>query len=111
MYSGYGYTSQSLTELTELSGTGMEVLTELTEAPGTCTNVVVSVPRVVSQPHHTRTPGIVPLAYKTYTSSGFGYISRVFLFLFFVFKSSGGWVKIKLKLPHFHVSDTCRVSI
>ena len=21
--------------------------------------------------------------------------------------SSGGWVKIKLKLPHFHVSDTC----
>ena len=25
--------------------------------------------------------------------------------------SSGGWVKIKLKLPHFHVSDTCRVSI
>ena len=28
-----------------------------------------------------------------------------------VFKSSGGWVKIKLKLPHFHVSDTCRVSI
>ena len=27
------------------------------------------------------------------------------------FLSSGGWVKIKLKLPHFHVSDTCRVSI
>ena len=25
--------------------------------------------------------------------------------------SSGGWVKIKLKLPHFHVADTCRVSI
>ena len=23
----------------------------------------------------------------------------------------GGWVKIKLKLPHFHVSDTSRVSI
>ena len=21
--------------------------------------------------------------------------------------SSGGWVKIKLKLPHFHVSNTC----
>ena len=21
--------------------------------------------------------------------------------------SSGGWVKIKLELPHFHVSDTC----
>ena len=32
---------------------------------------------------------------------------------FFFFKSSGGWVKIKLKLPHFHVSDTYkyRVSI
>ena len=29
----------------------------------------------------------------------------------FFFKSSGGWVKIKLKLPHFHVSDTCGVSI
>ena len=35
---------------------------------------------------------------------------RVEFFCFF-FKSSGGWVKIKLKLPHFHVSDTCRVSI
>ena len=22
------------------------------------------------------------------------------------FLSSGGWIKIKLKLPHFHVSDT-----
>ena len=31
------------------------------------------------------------------------------LFFFFFFKSSGGWVKIKLKLPHFHVSDTRRV--
>ena len=29
--------------------------------------------------------------------------------LFFI--SSGGWVKRRLKLPHFHVSDTCRVSI
>ena len=28
-----------------------------------------------------------------------------FLFVFFI--SSGGWVKIKLKLPHLHVSDTC----
>ena len=27
-------------------------------------------------------------------------------FLFFLFLSSGGWVKIKLKLPHFHLSDT-----
>ena len=25
--------------------------------------------------------------------------------------SSAGWVKTKLKLPHFHVSDRCRVSI
>ena len=28
------------------------------------------------------------------------------LFLF-SFLSSSAWVKIKLKLPHFHVSDTC----
>ena len=34
--------------------------------------------------------------------------SVFFCFLFFL--SSGGWVKIKLKLPHFHVSDTCRVA-
>ena len=26
-----------------------------------------------------------------------------YAFLFFLFSSSGGWVKIKLKLPHFHV--------
>ena len=25
--------------------------------------------------------------------------------------ASGGWVKIQFKLPHFHVSDTCRVSV
>ena len=30
---------------------------------------------------------------------------------FCVFLYLGGWVKIKLKLPHYHVSDTCRVSI
>ena len=34
--------------------------------------------------------------------------SRV-LFSFSVSLSSGGWVKIKLKLPHFHVSDPCIV--
>ena len=28
------------------------------------------------------------------------------LFSFSFFKSSGGWEKIKLKLPRFHVSDT-----
>ena len=28
------------------------------------------------------------------------------LYVFFFFKSSGGWVKLKLMLPHFHVSDT-----
>ena len=33
------------------------------------------------------------------------------VFSFFLFISSGGWVKIKLKLPHFHVSNTCRVPI
>ena len=26
-----------------------------------------------------------------------------YAFLFFLFSSSGGWVKIKLELPHFHV--------
>ena len=30
---------------------------------------------------------------------------------FFFFFSSGGWLKIKLKLPHFHVSVTCRAPI
>ena len=36
----------------------------------------------------------------------------VFISLFFfVFLSFGAWVKIELELPHFHVSDTCRVSI
>ena len=27
------------------------------------------------------------------------------------FKSADGWVKTKFKLPHFHVSNTCPVSI
>ena len=31
-------------------------------------------------------------------------------YFYLYFLSSGGWVKIKLKLPHFHVSDTCRVN-
>ena len=39
----------------------------------------------------------------------FALLLCIFYFLFFL--SSGGWVKISLKLPHFHVSDTCRVSI
>ena len=35
-----------------------------------------------------------------------------FYFIYFViYLFSGGWVKIKLKLPHFHLSDTCCVSI
>ena len=33
------------------------------------------------------------------------------IFFFFLFLSSGGWVKVKLKRPHFRVSDTRRVSI
>ena len=36
-------------------------------------------------------------------------IAYVQVFCFVFFKSSGGWVNIKLKLPHFHVSDTCRM--
>ena len=31
--------------------------------------------------------------------------------LVLLFLISSGWVKIKLKLPHFYVSDTCRVPI
>ena len=39
-------------------------------------------------------------------------LQRNFFFSFFLFLSSGRWAKVKLKLPHFHVSDTtCRVSI
>ena len=34
--------------------------------------------------------------------SAFG-VARFFFFFFFFFKSSGGWVKIQLKLPHFHL--------
>ena len=34
--------------------------------------------------------------------------TELFFSFFFFFKSSGGWAKIKLKLPHFHVSDTRR---
>ena len=33
-----------------------------------------------------------------------------FFFFIIIILSSGGWIRIKLKLPHFHVSDTCRVS-
>ena len=29
-----------------------------------------------------------------------------FILFYFLYISSGGWVKVKLKLPHFHVSDT-----
>ena len=33
---------------------------------------------------------------------------RIVCFFFsFSFFSSGGWVEIKLELPHFYVSDTC----
>ena len=38
------------------------------------------------------------------------YIRCRFLF-FFLFLSSDGWGKTKLKLRRFHVSDTCGVSI
>ena len=31
-------------------------------------------------------------------------------FLFKIFPPPGGWVKIKPKLPHFHISDTCRAA-
>ena len=48
-------------------------------------------------------------------TSGIGWLDDCFLvdvvvLCFVIFSSSGGWVKIKLKLLHFHVSDTCRVS-
>ena len=40
-----------------------------------------------------------------------GLLRNLDFFFFFFFQSSGGWVKIKLKLRHFHVSDTSRVSV
>ena len=40
---------------------------------------------------------------KVEYSMQYGY---VFFFFFF-----SGWLKVQLKLPHFRVSDTCRVSI
>ena len=36
-----------------------------------------------------------------------GFLSLFFSFFFLI--SSGKWVKIKLKLPHLHVSDTYRI--
>ena len=60
------------------------------------------------------TPGPGPLRHA---AGAYGHMERhaagdfFSFFLFFFFKPSGGWVKIKLKLPHFHVSDTSRVSI
>ena len=43
-----------------------------------------------------------------YGSSFDAFLSFFFLSFFFsFFQSFGGWVKRKLKLPHFHVSDTC----
>ena len=44
-----------------------------------------------------RQEGLPPLSYET----------RL-IFVSFFFNSSGGWwVKINLKLPHFHISETC----
>ena len=66
---GYGY--GSLTELTEVPGTGMEVL----QNPQTF-RVGIRMLYAYPYPHpgilkgHTRTPGIVPRAYRTYRSSG-----------------------------------------
>ena len=37
-------------------------------------------------------------------------VTTVAFFSFF-FSFLSGWVKVKLKLPHLHVSDRCRVSI
>ena len=36
-----------------------------------------------------------------------GAVFILLLEVFYFILTSGGWVKIKLKLPHFHVSDTC----
>ena len=76
------YRYGSLTKLAESSGYGYGSLAELTEVPGTYVNVVpVPVPA----------PGYFKRAcpYLGYCTTGVQ----------------------KLKLPHFHVSDTCRVSI
>ena len=75
VYSGYGHAS--LTELTQVPGTGMEVLQDSQKfgvGPRTLYSYPYPHPGIVKG--HTRTPGIVPRAYRTYTSSGYGYECR-----------------------------------
>ena len=38
-------------------------------------------------------------------------LTEKYIYIYVNILSSGGWVKINLELPHFHVSNTCRASI
>ena len=67
---------------------------------------------LVAHKNHSRTP----LSYEDVVQQHHSFRSTAVVqfgrsSFFFFFFSSGGWVKIELKLPHFHVSDSCRVSI
>ena len=50
-------------------------------------------------------PSHEPTMYNNSYCSSAAVVVVPFLFFLFFFKSSGGWVKIKLKLPHYHVPD------
>ena len=70
---------------------------------GTCTYVLVPWYMVCAWPF----PGTqfdLCTTYDTYVRTW--YMITFSFFLFFFLLSSGGWVKIKLKLPHFHVWDS-----
>ena len=41
----------------------------------------------------------------------FSIVLFYFIIYYFYILSSGRWAKITVKLPHFHVSDTCRALI
>ena len=51
-----------------------------------------------------RTPDVLRVRLTCHVSC---HVWSLFCFALFCFWSSGGWVKIRLKLPHFHASDTC----
>ena len=74
------------------------------------TKVVVSLPNdPMGERHETSRAGKTPNPVwdqVRYARCLQQYQPPILLFFFPFFSSSGGWVKIKLTLPHFHVSDT-----
>ena len=88
------------------SGYGYGSLAELTEVSGRFTNVVIvalPAPGFFLQ-EHTRSPGIVPRAYRTYRSSGYGYECRTELTKV---PGTGNTPRMVLYVPyrtqHFHL--------